>query len=297
MRIALLGATGQIGQSLAPLLSRRHELVLFSRPRQGKLTSGHLALERLNETPCDLIINALGPGAPGRMRELGGDLFATFQRLDQIGLDYLEKAPNTAYIYLSSGAVYGPQYTPPVGIDSCLSLPINQDLSGFAYPLAKVTIEARHRQRSHLKICDLRIFGYYSALIRLNDSFLLAQLTRSLCQQQSFQTHPQELIRDYIGPTELAAAVEAVIELGVPNAAFDLCSREPVSKADLLAFFAQQGLSYQIDPPGHLETIAKPALISTHLSLYQRSGLERPLSSLEVIDRELQRLRSHKSGD
>src|SRR5260221_201189 len=141
--IAILGATGQIGKGLIDALSPRHTTKPFGR----NISDFHLL-------DHDVIVNAAGPGQIAQHAALGAEMHHITERLDRIGLDYLERHPATLYCFLSTGAVYRAP---------------NQD---DHYAAAKRTAEARHRALPH-RIYDIRIFGYFSRYIPLDGSFFL----------------------------------------------------------------------------------------------------------------------------
>lgn len=301
MMIGILGASSQIGVSLARELANDFPLCLFGRdPDAARLKlaaagCGELpcyALEQLFDHRLSVLINCLGPGDPARMRTTGPGLLRLIQQLDYLGLDYLARYPETGYVYMSTGAVYGVRYNLPLAPEACFSLPVNAMRAELVYPLAKFEVELRHRLLAPARICDLRIFGFFSEFIRLDDSFFLAQLSAHLLAGRTFVTGSAPFIRDYIGPAEIAAAVKEVLRLEIPNRAYDLISREPVTKAEILDIYCARGLRCAIED-GACLPLEKPRKMSLSDELY-RDGLQQ-LSSRAVIERELERLqRRHR---
>lgn len=303
MKIALLGASGQIGKSLLTELGQEYEWLAFARDVSGlqaflkqEVVDSHyqiMELAQFGRAEYDLIINAIGPGAPARMQSLGPQLLDLTLHFDALTLAYLQTHPQTKYINCSTGAVYGTHYIPPVTRESALTLQVNHLDSRDIYPLAKLAVELKHRCLNTYAITDLRIFGFYSRFIDLNDSFLISQMTRCCLTHTPFLTSGQNFIRDYIGPHELAQAIRHVIALGVPNRAYDLSSGQPISKAQMVDLFSEYGMKYQIGADA-FEPLNVPTHISTcqelYESLYQTNSdavIKRELSYLLTAAKEL----------
>src|SRR5262249_54346653 len=125
--IAILGATGTIGRSLAYILARHPEgLALFARnpssladeswPAQVSV----LALEEFEARSFDLVINAIGAGDPARIAVIGADILNVSRTWDERVLDTM--APKSRYIFLSSGVVYETQFAELAAADGGLGL-------------------------------------------------------------------------------------------------------------------------------------------------------------------------------
>lgn len=121
-RVAILGASGQIGKGLTLELMREHELLLFARDtnRAKTFLSTHqaadssievLPLQEFGKARFDAVVNAIGPGDPRLIRAMGAEIFRVTERFDNLVLDHLERYPDTIYVNLSTGAVYGKTYT------------------------------------------------------------------------------------------------------------------------------------------------------------------------------------------
>src|SRR6516165_934099 len=149
--IAILGATGTIGRSLAYSLARLSDmLALFARNPSSLANESWpaqvsvLALEEFEARSFDLVINAIGAGDPARIAAIGADILDVSRTWDERVLDTM--GPETRYVFLSSGAVYETQFAEPAAADGGLGLGLD-DLSGIPhYTIAKLQAEARHRQ-------------------------------------------------------------------------------------------------------------------------------------------------------
>ena len=236
--IAILGATGYVGRSLARHVAAATDapLALFARkparladePWRRAVTLRDVAGFDAGE--FDLVINAIGPGEPGRVHALGGQVLEISESWDQRVLSTM--GPHTRYVYLSSGAIYGTFDRPAEG-DAELRLPINRLETMQPYALAKLRAESRHRFAAR-PILDLRMFAYADASIPHEARFFLADLAASVARATPFKTSPDDMVRDYAGAAELWDLITCWTAAGGPNLAADLYSAAPASKSDIL---------------------------------------------------------------
>ena len=248
--IAILGATGHVGQGLAFALGRggMHDLLLYARrpQRASDFLARHGLTGEVHDIadfgirPFDAVINVVGAGDPSRIQSLGAGIFRLTERFDNAVLDVLAGHPERLYLNLSSGAAYGSDFARPVGPDSRFYADINHLPPGAAYGLAKLNAEAKHRAHGQLNIVDLRLFSYFSRFIDLTGRFFMAELARSLVENVPFATNRGEMDRDYVIPDDLARMAECCLERwaardGAPiNGALDFYSRAPAGKFELI---------------------------------------------------------------
>lgn len=238
--IAVIGATGYVGRSLARKIARTEQgpLALFARDPSGLAAESwpdHVSLhslDRFDAGDFSLVINAIGAGDPRNVAALGRDIVETTREWDERVLATM--GPGTAYVFLSSGAVYGSGLADGVDAGSVLSQPAGRLESIPPYALAKLFAEARHRTLSERHILDLRIFGFSDVSIPRSGSFFLSELAQAIARRQPFVTSPAEMIRDYAGVDELHGLIQAWKNAGMPNCALDLYTLEPVGKLALL---------------------------------------------------------------
>lgn len=242
MKIALLGSTGQIGRGLARTLADAHELALYARrtdvmqawvARHCSAASVH----DLGEFPAgrfDLIINAIGDGVPGKIRAAGSDMLGITEHFDRQCLDHLKRGTARSYIFMSTGCVYGKDYA---AARAPSPHPLDPEDFGAddAYPRGKRLAEVRHREMADVPIADIRIFGYVSEEIGLDDDFLLSEILRALVHGTVFETSPYDMVRDYVGLADLTELIERLIAAGVPNGAYDIISARPTTKFEVIA--------------------------------------------------------------
>jgi nucleoside-diphosphate-sugar epimerase len=271
--IAILGATGTIGRSLAYVLARHSDaLALFARnplSLAGETWPAHvsvLALEEFEAGSFDLVINAIGAGDPTRVAAIGAEILDISRTWDERILDTM--GPETRYVFLSSGAVHEPQFTQPAAAGCGPNLRVD-DFTGIPlYTIAKLQAEARHRQVPDRAILDVRIFGYADVTIPIAGTFFLSELARSIIGCRPFITTPQDMVRDYAGAQELTTLIECWRTNAAPNAALDLYTKAPVSKHELLRI-AQSRYGLQIHLGGsvqHSPTGEKPVYASRNLA-------------------------------
>jgi nucleoside-diphosphate-sugar epimerase len=251
--VALLGARGQIARGLVKDLPQEWRLDLFSRdsalPHDEAATCGIpiLPYAQFTAGSYDLVINAAGPGDPSVQRSSGGEILRITEAFDNLVLDYVRTRPETRYINLSTGAVYGTDYYAAVG-KPIYELRVNDLANTNAYALAKLTAETKHRQLPNLHIADLRIFGYFSRRISLSSGFFIAQVMDHLLGERPFRTGPADFVRDFIAPEDLAAHIVALYDAGAPNAYFNAVSARPMTKFEILEVLGDQfGLRYIVE--------------------------------------------------
>ncbi|HAD03637.1 MAG: hypothetical protein A2091_02525 [Desulfuromonadales bacterium GWD2_61_12] len=258
MRIAILGATSHIAKGLIAGLTARPEYVLLLYARNHvrveefiKCYAGSrgevLPMDVFGEQSCDVVINCIGIGDPGRLKNEVETIFRLTEAWDNRILQFLSRAPETLYIHFSSGAAYGVDFSQPVGTGSRAQFPLNALTFADFYGIAKLNAEAKHRAASSLNIVDLRIFSYFSRFMDLNTRYLLSDIVVSLQQDHEFLTTPTDIVRDYVHPEDLLALVELIIARRSLNAAYDVYSLNPISKFELLRCFAEWfGLKYRV---------------------------------------------------
>lgn len=285
--IAILGATGYIGRSLARMWAARdpRPLALFARVPQALATEdwpAHVVRGNLNDFHAanfSLVINALGAGDPKSIANLGGGIFEAASIWDQRVLSTM--GPETGYVFLSSGAVYGSGLGQAVDANSELKLPVNSLQSVPPYTLVKLCAEARHRCLAPQPILDLRVFGYADASISRSGSFFLSELAQAVAARKPFVTSPAEMIRDYAGAIELYDLIHAWNSAGRPNCALDVYTQEPVGKLAVLDAAAKR-YGLEIVWKGNVPSGVRPVYASKFQAAAEL-GYVPKRSSLKVV--------------
>jgi nucleoside-diphosphate-sugar epimerase len=287
--IGVLGATGYVGASLARVLAAgsREPLVLFARRPdvlRGERWPTHVSVEAVSDFSAerfDLIINAIGAGAPARVARLNSEILDITLAWDNRVLTTM--SDRTHYVFLSSGAIYGGGFSEPVDEESELVLPVNRLESVPPYTLAKLQAEIRHRQLARRPILDLRIFGYADVAIPLDSGFFLADLVRCVARGEIFVTSPVPMVRDYAGAIELAAIVGCWRAAGAANMAVDLYTEKPVSKHELLTLAsARFGLEVHYAKNTNSPTGAK-AVFASNCRKAAALGYRPTRSSMDIV--------------
>jgi len=301
MKIAILGATSQIAQNLIKSMGEdgRHQLWLYARrPVELQKQWSNSSVEFIihvgdytsfeKNSGLDAIINFVGVGDPAAAAQMGADIFDVTLRFDQFALAHIRAHPNCRYISLSSGAAYGSSFHKPVNQDSCAVVPLNVFTSQDWYGAAKLNVECQHRAYRDLPIIDIRIFNYFSSSQNLDAKFLICDILRSIRDQTLLKTSPENIVRDYLHPTDFSRLVDALLDSSPVNDVVDAYSRAPIDKYALLVRMKEQfGLKYEFDD-GAIGLNATGAKVN-YYSLNTRAsqyGYQPKLTSMEGIAME-----------
>lgn len=299
-RVAILGATGHIGKGLAYFLGQtnRYELYLFARSRK-KLT------DFLSTTDCsqcytiqnfrafkkssyDAVINCVGIGVPAKLKQGMASIFRLTETFDNLVLDYLAMNPNSLYVNFSSGAAYGTDFESCVDEATCSSFDANRVTEADCYGIAKLNSEAKHRALKGCRIVDLRIFGYFSRFIDSNSGYLLTDVLKCIRESKEFVTDSANIVRDYVHPRDLLQLIEKCCALDHLNEAFDVYSKKPATKFEILDYFAcEYGLQYVVQEAGAMAspTGRKDNYFSVNRKA-EHIGYTPQFTSMECIARE-----------
>ena len=248
MNIAILGATSQIAQDLILSFSNHKDYDLFLFGRNISLLERWINKENLNDKysaqeyaffnnsqSYDAIINFVGIGDPIKAEKMGSNIFKITEQYDNMALDYVRCHKETKYIFLSSGAVYGGNYQEPVNKDTVAIIDINNLKSTDWYAISKLYAEAKHRSMPELSIVDVRVFNYFSHTQDMNARFLITDIVRAIKNKEVFKTSADNIVRDFITPSDFYGLIQAIIDFKPTNIALDCYTKSPVSKFDLLA--------------------------------------------------------------
>ena len=160
----------------------------------------------------------------------------------------MKNFPKTKLINFSSGAVYGGQFSSPIKNTSLIDENFNCMNIKSKYILSAIRSEIKHRTLKNLNIIDLRLFSFFSRFINLDTKFLICEMVSSIMQNKKFLTDETDFYRDYIHPKDLFSYVKKCIYGNSLNGVFDVCSKKPIGKFELLNFLKEKyGLQYEID--------------------------------------------------
>lgn len=304
MRIAILGATSEIARDFAALLLEQGEntLLLYARRPQAVCdwlaASGKQGAAEVHGfdafpplQPLDALINFVGIGNPAQARSLGTSILDLTQTYDELALRYVREHPQCRYIFLSSGAVYGPGFEQPATAQSLAQVRINALQPEDWYAIAKLYAECRHRAMPDAAIVDLRVFSYFSHTQNMDASYLIADVVRAIRSGSVLQTSDLNIVRDYLHPLDFHRMVNAILKAPATNMAIDCYSRSPIDKLSLLAAMqARFGLDYAV------AEMASPPAGSIKLNYHslnrsaEQFGYQPGMSSLDGILLESEKL-------
>lgn len=304
MRIAILGATSHIAKGLISCWAKegeKHRLLLYARDlvRLAEflktIPSCFVELYHIEDfgtQDCDVVVNCIGFGNPQKLKENLSSIFSTTAWFDDLIIAYLIRQPNAFYINLSSGAALGPDFSEPATEKSEARYPVNPIAHESFYGIAKLHTEAKHRALPNLNIVDLRVYSYFSRFIDPNTGFLLCEIASCLRSGTTFVTNRTNIVRDFCHPNDLFQLITRCIAQSSHNQVYDLYSRQPVSKLELLDFCAQHyGLRYELQDgytPLTVTGLKHNYYSQNHAA--ERIGYQPTCSSLDTIILEMQAL-------
>lgn len=196
----------------------------------------------------DVIINGIGIGNPKLLMQEPFAVFRLTEKFDNVVLDYLQKHPQALYIYLSSGAVYGSDFVTATEQHSTSTIRINSVTTNDYYRLSKLNAEVKHRAYTSFHIVDLRIFSFFSSFVDLTASYFMNDIINAIRRDEPLVTDANDMVRDYIHPSDLASIVQILISKRKLNDVFDVYSMNPVSKFEIITYFEKAyGLNYTIN--------------------------------------------------
>ena len=301
MRIAILGATSQIAKDLILSFAKSDaaDLTLYAR-NASKVSNwkasvglaNRYSVQDLNVFQAagkfDAVLNFIGIGDPAKAIEMGVDIFNVTFNYDQMVLNYLRNQPKCKYLFMSSGAAYGSNFTSPVNDKTYSHTPLNNLKSHDWYGVAKLYAECRHRAFNDLPIIDIRIFNYFSHTQDLDARFLITDILRSIRQSTVFTTSDEVVFRDFIHPDDFFNLIKLILHSDPVNIAVDCYSAAPIEKKDLLETLRLEfNLKYEIRNLN--QPINATGTKSHYFSLNKKAevfGYKPTLSSMDAIVRE-----------
>jgi len=255
MNIAIMGATSHIAKGLiSSFLDRgRDHLRLFSRSpeniRRFLAEAGAGAEGKDAFTICsgydgflsssyDLIINCIGVESRNKHNCDFTRYFSVTEEFDNLVIGYLKNNRDALYISLSSGAVYGKGFAVPAADGSVNGISVNHIVPEDYYGIVRINAEAKHRAHSDLRIIDLRIFSYFSRYINLSDGYFITDVIQAVMENKTLVTDNNNIVRDYLHMEDLFTMIGKCADAGRINGVIDVSSLKPVSKQEILDWFA-----------------------------------------------------------
>ncbi len=303
-KIAILGATSHIAKGLIYFLNEEQDFSLSLFSRNPAIISEFLQKLKIIKNPdiCDIktfasnkydvIINCIGVGNPEKLSEISGKIFDLTEQFDNIILSYLQIYPESLYINISSGAVYGKDFSKPASNQSACTIDINEPDYGTLYSIAKINSECKHRAHSNFNIVDLRVFNYFSRFINIEYKYLLSEIIKSIKKDTFFQTSSLNVIRDYVHPYDLTELLKCCIKKRRINVALDVYSKAPIEKFLLIDWFIKEyGLKINIQ-----KYVGKPSPTGVKINYYSKCkkaenyGYFPKYTSLKTIECETKKI-------
>ena len=300
LNIAILGCTGHVGKNLIYCFGREanFELFLFSRDKKRisnclqrckiKDSVSSRTYDEFSKLDYDVIINCIGISDPAKIESEGKLILKLTDDIDSLILEYLKNYPNTKLINFSSGAVYGEEINSPID-DTTLQKNLQECDISSPYTIAKIKSEIRHRDLDKLNIVDLRLFSFFSRFMDLNSRFLISEIISSIKQNKKLITNEFDFYRDYIHPKDLFSLLKKCINKNPINDVFDLYSKKPIGKFELLNSLKDNvGLQYEINPNSGFSS--PTGFKKNYYSVSRKAkllGYEPQYSSIETIVNEM----------
>jgi nucleoside-diphosphate-sugar epimerase len=307
--VAILGATGHVGKCLTAALLESSRFHVTAVVRNAEKLNAFLGRHSLGgECACssfddfqageyDAVVNCVGVGDPAALGS-GASLYALTEHFDALTMGYLARRPQARYISFSSGAAYCGDFAEPASDESAAVVPINAITPTSHYGIAKLASEAKHRAAAEFSIVDFRLFGLFSRYADLNASYFMNAVYSAIANNEPLTVGPENIVRDYIAPDDMASLLVAVLDAEPRNDVFDLYSAAPVVKFDALqGFSARYGLKYDVldAPTAPTATGMKPSYYSTNRRAAS-VGYEPSRTSLRTLTEEIDALLELREG-
>jgi nucleoside-diphosphate-sugar epimerase len=313
MELAILGATSQIAKDLILSLSENttYKLSLYARKVDavndwlaqldiaGRVQVGDYVSFSDTSKHFDVILNFVGSGNPALTAQIGGSILDITYKFDNLALDYLTRQPACRYIFFSSGAVYGGNFSKPACDDTEAQFQINDLSTSDWYGLAKLYAETRHRSMPDLNIVDLRVFNYFSYSADISSRFLITDMLRAISEKKIFKTSSSNIYRDYAGPEQITKIIECILSSECINTAVDCYTKAPIDKFSLLeAMRAEFGMCFEIvnEVTGLNATGMKSHYYSTSTKALKLFGYYPKDTALDVVIQQSQKLIANDSN-
>jgi nucleoside-diphosphate-sugar epimerase len=306
MRIAILGATSQIARDLILsffAVGKKHLHLFARRPDEVKkwlVSAGLSGRYPVDEFPefakqgFDAVINFVGVGNPAKAVAIGNSIFDVTLRFDELVLDYLQAHPACRYLFLSSGAAYGSSFNEPANHGTKATVKINDLVPQEWYGVAKLHAECRHRAHPELSIFDIRVFNYFSRTQDISARFLITDIIRAVREKTVLKTSPDNIVRDFLHPSDYFKLVDALLSTPATNDAVDCYSLAPIDKQTLLQVMQKTfGLRYEISEA--ITSINATGSKPHYYSLNKRAadfGYQPTMTSLDGVLREVKAILS-----
>ena len=186
----------------------------------------------------------------------------------------------------------GSDFSLPVSDTTRFTVDLNRIQPSDYYALAKLNAEVKHRALEHLSIVDFRVFGFFSRYADLSAKFFLSDVLTAIRSGRPLVTDSRNMFRDYVHPADLCQLIEKCMERQHLNDAFDVYSRQPAAKFEIIeAIRTRYGLEVEVrdgaimsnatGSKDHYYSLSRKA--ETVAYLPQRTSLEAILEELSAL--------------
>jgi len=182
----------------------------------------------------DVVINCIGVGDPAKAKAMANQIMNITFQYDDIVLRYLEQYRQCKYVFLSSGAAYGNDFSQPASIDKKAMFDLNKVQETEKYGLAKFITEIKHRNKPELSIVDVRVFNFFSKNQDISSKFFISDILRAIRDSATCDISPEPMVRDYLHPKDFCQIIDCLLAVEHLNLAVDCYSLAPVDKPTLL---------------------------------------------------------------
>lgn len=244
-KLFLTGGTGFFGKNLLQLLEQEHstvEITLLSRnPERFDKTYSHFR-NNLNITflkgeirsfsfpteTFDYIIHGATEADAVMIREQPQEMYSVIVDGTRHLLEFASRSPSARLLYLSSGAVYGPQP------ETIPFLPETyQGIPGNAYGKGKLEAE-KLCLNSNTTCCIARCFAFSGAYLPLNKHYAIGNFVAdALAQRPILIKGDGKTIRSYLDSRDLSRWLLTLLQNAPDREIFNIGSDRPISIRDL----------------------------------------------------------------
>lgn len=307
--VAILGATGHVGKCLTAALLESSRFHLTAVVRNAEKLDAFLGTQSLGgecarcsfdefqSGEYDAVVNCVGVGDPAVLGS-GASLYTLTEHFDAMTMGYLARRPQARHISFSSGAAYCGDFAKPASEESAAVVPVNAIAPTDHYGIAKLASEAKHRAAAEFSMVDFRLFGLFSRYADFNARYFMNAVYNAIASNERLAVGPENIVRDYIAPDDMASLLVSVLDAEPQNDVFDLYSAAPVAKFEALEVFsARYGLKYDV-----LETPTAPSATGVKPNYYSTNrraasiGYKPSRTSLRTLIEEIDALLKSREG-
>lgn len=301
LKVAVLGATGYIGRSLVHSLSIASvDVTPVSRDISKAVSvfseynivspSAPINYDTFLNKGFDVVVNVAGMGSPSKLKDNPEAVLYITEEMDRLLFNYLNLHQEAQVFNISSGVVYGFSSGKIITKDSLAVFSPNNISSVNFYSLAKLTSEAKHRAKPGFNIIDLRVYSFFSQFVDSKDKFLMSEIVDSLENNMELETNGEDIVRDFCNADQLIDIMNFLLEHGKRNDVFDVISKQPITKFELLDLLCKtRGLKYIITNGDKSSVTGVKNTYCSDGERLKELGYKPTLDSLSIIEIELEK--------